>query len=112
MTAVVHERCVACRKDSPRLSPAELATLRSQIADWNLVERDGIERLERVFTLPSFALAIDFVNRVAALAEQEDHHPVLLIDHRRVTVGWWTHAIGGLHRNDVIMAAKTDQLAG
>ena len=71
----------------------------------------SIARLERVFHFPSFADALAFTNRVGALAEEEGHHPALLTEWGRVTVTWWTHKIRGLHRNDFIMAAKTDALA-
>jgi pterin-4a-carbinolamine dehydratase len=66
---------------------------------------------ERAFEFPSFADALAFTNRVGALAEKEGHHPALLTEWGRVTVTWWTHKIRGLHRNDFIMAAKTDALA-
>ncbi|HSE95394.1 MAG TPA: 4a-hydroxytetrahydrobiopterin dehydratase, partial [Methylomirabilota bacterium] len=61
---------------------------------------------------PTFVAALDFTNRVGALAEAEGHHPALLTEWGRVTVSWWTHAIRGLHRNDFVMAAKTDRLTG
>jgi 4a-hydroxytetrahydrobiopterin dehydratase len=75
------------------------------------VERDGIQRLEQAFNFPDFADALVFTNAVGALAEQESHHPALLTEWGSVTVTWWTHKIRGLHQNDFIMAAKTDQLA-
>jgi len=111
MSTLSAERCVACRRDSPRVTEAEIADLRREVSDWQLLERDGIARLERVFHFPSFADALDFTNRVGALAEAEGHHPALLTEWGRVTVTWWTHKIRGLHRNDFIMAAKTDALA-
>ncbi len=110
MTSLARERCVACRRDSPQVTEAEVAELRPQVADWEMVERDGIERLERVFRFASFAEALTFTNRVGALAEEEGHHPALLTEWGRVTVTWWTHKIHGLHRNDFIMAVKTDSL--
>ena len=110
MRTLSGERCVACRRDSPRVTAAEIAELRPEIADWQLLEHDGIARLERVFPFPSFADALAFTNRVGALAEEEGHHPALLTEWGRVTVTWWTHKIRGLHRNDFIMAAKTDAL--
>ena len=76
-----------------------------------MIERDGIRRLERVFRLKDFAQALEFTNKVGALAEAEGHHPALLTQWGSVTVTWWTHKIRGLHRNDFIMAAKTDRLA-
>jgi 4a-hydroxytetrahydrobiopterin dehydratase len=105
------ERCVACRRDSPRVTEAEVAELRLEIPDWELVERDGVAQLQRVFPFPTFAGALTFTNQVGALAEEEGHHPALLTEWGRVTVTWWTHKIRGLHRNDFIMAAKTDALA-
>lgn len=73
-------------------------------------EREGIPRLERAFRFPDFAGAMDFARRVGAAAEAADHHPSLLVEWGRVTVSWWTHKIRGLHRNDFVMAAKTDAL--
>ena len=111
MSTLSAERCVACRRDSPRVTEAEVAVLKHEVSGWQLLERDGIARLERVFHFPSFADALAFTNRVGALAEAEGHHPALLTEWGRVTVTWWTHKIRGLHRNDFIMAAKTDVLA-
>ncbi len=110
MTSLARERCVACRRESPRVTEAEVAELRPQVPDWEVVERDGIQRLERVFRFANFAEALSFTNRIGALAEEEGHHPALLTEWGRVTVTWWTHKIHGLHRNDFIMAVKTDSL--
>jgi 4a-hydroxytetrahydrobiopterin dehydratase len=112
MPDVVNERCVACRRDAPRVTDAELAELTPLIPEWELVVRDDIPRLERVFGFPDFLQALAFTQRVGELAEEEGHHPALLTEWGRVTVTWWTHKIRGLHRNDFIMAAKTDRLAG
>jgi 4a-hydroxytetrahydrobiopterin dehydratase len=111
MSTLSAERCVACRRDSPRVTEVEIVELRREVSAWQLVELDGIARLERLFHFPSFADALAFTNRVGALAEAEGHHPALLTEWGRVTVTWWTHKIRGLHRNDFIMAAKTDALA-
>ena len=110
MSTLSAERCVACRRDSPRVTEAEIAELGREVSGWQLLERDGIARLERVFHFPSFADALAFTNRIGALAEAEGHHPALLTEWGRVTVTWWTHKIRGLHRNDFVMAAKTDAL--
>jgi 4a-hydroxytetrahydrobiopterin dehydratase len=111
MSTLSAERCSACRRDSPRVTEAEIAELTRELRDWQLLERAGIARLERVFQFPNFADALAFTNRVGTLAEAEGHHPALLTEWGRVTVTWWTHKIRGLHRNDFIMAAKTDVLA-
>ena len=110
MEPLLKEKCTACRRDSPRVTEAEIRELQPQIPEWKLVERDGIERLERVFPFANFAEALDFTNRVGALAEEEGHHPAILTEWGRVTVGLWTHKIRGLHRNDFIIAAKIDSL--
>jgi 4a-hydroxytetrahydrobiopterin dehydratase len=100
--------CVACRRDAPTVTDEESAELHRQVPDWELVELDGIKRLRRVFSFDDFAQALDFTNSVGRLAEEEGHHPALLTEWGRTTVTWWTHKIKGLHRNDFIMAAKTD----
>jgi 4a-hydroxytetrahydrobiopterin dehydratase len=112
MASLPGERCVACRPGAPSVTEAEIRELAPQVPRWTIVERDGIRRLERVFTFPHFAAALAFTNRVGGIAEAEGHHPALLTEWGRVTVTWWTHAIHGLHRNDFIMAAKTDAVAG
>jgi 4a-hydroxytetrahydrobiopterin dehydratase len=111
VTELARERCVACRRDAPTVSEAERAELAAQIPGWEVVEVDGIRRLERAFSFDDFASAMRFANAVAEVAEQERHHPALLVEWGKVTVTWWTHKIGGLHRNDFVMAAKTDDLA-
>ena len=110
MSTLSGERCVACRSDSPRVTEAEVAEFGREVSGWQVLERDGIARLERVFHFPNFAGALAFTNQVGALAEAEGHHPALLTEWGSVTVTWWTHKIRGLHRNDFIMAAKTDRL--
>lgn len=112
MATLYQERCVACRSDAPRVTAEEEAKLKPQIPEWEINEIDGIPRLERVFRFKNFVDALAFTNKVGALAEEERHHPALLTEWGRVKVSWWTHAIKGLHRNDFIMAAKTDKLFG
>jgi 4a-hydroxytetrahydrobiopterin dehydratase len=108
MSRLAEERCVACRADAPRMTADEIRALRGEIPEWSVVERDGVQRLERVFAFPNFAEALAFTDAVGALAEAAGHHPALTTEWGRVTVAWWTHAIAGLHRNDFVMAAKTD----
>jgi 4a-hydroxytetrahydrobiopterin dehydratase len=103
-------KCVACRGDEPTATDEEIAEYRKQIPEWELVEKDNVKRLKRVFKFKDFAQALEFTNQVGAIAEEEGHHPSLLTEWGKVTVTWWTHKIKGLHRNDFIMAAKTDDL--
>ena len=109
MSTLAQMSCVPCRKGAPTVTEAEIAELHPQIPEWQIVEREGIKRLERAFPFKNFAEALAFTNRVGELAEAEDHHPAILTEWGKVTVTWWTHLIKGLHRNDFIMAAKTDQ---
>lgn len=110
MADLTQMKCVACRADSPRVTEAEMKELMPQIPEWRVIERDGEPQLTRTFKFKNFAEALAFTNRVGELAEQQDHHPALLTEWGAVNVRWWTHKIKGLHRNDLIMAAKTDRL--
>jgi 4a-hydroxytetrahydrobiopterin dehydratase len=89
----------------------EIRELLLEVPEWNLVEVDAVPQLRRTLPFPDFASALEFTNLVAESAETQNHHPALLTEWGRVTVSWWTHKIEGLHRNDFVMAAKTDQLA-
>jgi 4a-hydroxytetrahydrobiopterin dehydratase len=102
--------CVPCRGDEPAATEKEIAEYRQQVPEWEIVERDGVNRLKRSFKFDDFAQALGFTNRVGQIAEEEGHHPAILTEWGKVSVTWWTHKIGGLHRNDFVMAAKTDEL--
>lgn len=82
----------------------------AQLDGWKIVDADGVDHLRKVYPFKNFARALEFTNQVGALAETENHHPALLTEWGKVTVTWWTHKISGLHSNDFIMAAKTDDL--
>ncbi len=110
MTNLDKAQCEPCRADSPRVEAAQLPALLRQLGGWQVENRYGIEQLEKSFSFKNFRQALDFTNAVGELAEAEDHHPALLTEWGKVTVTWWTHSIKGLHRNDFIMAARTDQL--
>jgi 4a-hydroxytetrahydrobiopterin dehydratase len=110
MEELIQAKCVACRKGEPTVTEKEIAELSPQTREWNIVERDGIKRLERIYRFKDFRQALSWTNRVGELAEAEGHHPAILTEWGKVTVSWWTHKIRGLHRNDFIMAAKTDAL--
>ena len=110
MSQLRQMKCEACRKGAPTVTEDEFASLMPQIPDWKLIEREGIKQLERCYPFNDFTEALFFTNKVGTLAEEEGHHPALLTEWGKVTVTWWTHKIKGLHRNDFIMAAKTDQL--
>ena len=110
MATLSESKCEACRNDSPRISDAEAAQLHAEIPQWRLIAQEEPKQLEREFTFRNFADALKFTQQVGQLAEQEGHHPELCTGWGRVKVTWWTHKIEGLHHNDFVMAAKTDEL--
>ncbi len=103
-------KCVACRGGEPTLTDSEIAELQPQVPLWSVTERDGVKRLERDYVFRNFAEALEFTDKVGEAAEAEGHHPAVLTEWGRVTLSWWTHKIRGLHRNDFIMAAKSDHI--
>jgi 4a-hydroxytetrahydrobiopterin dehydratase len=111
MENLADKKCVPCRGGSLPLTDLEIDALMSFVPGWQVKEVDGIKRLERTFKLKTFAEALEFTNKIGAIAEAEDHHPLIVMEWGKVTVQWWTHKIRGLHNNDFIMAAKTDGLA-
>ena len=104
--SLAREQCQACRPDSPAVGSDEATELLTELAGWEVVVDDGMEQLSGTFEFADFAAALAFTNRVGALAEEADHHPAITTEWGRVNVRWWTHSIGGLHRNDFIMAAR------
>ena len=110
MSDLVKQKCVACRADAPRVTDDELPDLLKQIPDWQPITDNSVLKLNKVFNFDNYLDAISFTNKIAQLAEDEDHHPAILLEWGRVEVTWWTHKIGGLHKNDFIAAAKTDLL--
>ena len=92
------------------LSAEQIAQLHSQVPTWKIVEREGVQQLERAFEFSDFAAALAFTNEVGRLAEELDHHPRITTEWGKVTVTWWTHKVGGLHRNDFVSAAKADEI--
>lgn len=110
MNPLIQQKCETCRADAPQVTPEEIAELSKQVPDWKLIKVNGEKRLQRMFPFKNFAEALAFTNRVGVLAEEQNHHPALLTEWGNVTVVWWTHKIHGLHRNDFIMAARTDRL--
>ena len=102
--------CEACRLDAPVLSEQEIKELAPQIPSWIVHEEDGIKRLICSFAFSSYEDSVNFTNKVAKLAEEEDHHPEIILEWGNVTVSWWSHKIKGLHKNDFICASKTDDL--
>jgi 4a-hydroxytetrahydrobiopterin dehydratase len=102
--------CVPCRGGVPPLKGEALAEIHSQLpdsAEWKTIDQ---HHLTRAFTFPNFKQAWGFVNRVAALAEEQGHHPDILLKWGKAEITLWTHKIDGLTESDFIMAAKIDRL--
>ena len=102
--------CVPCRGTDPKLTKAEIEAILPQVPGWQVLTGKDVPRLEKQYRFKSYSRAMAFTNAVAALAEEQDHHPAILLEWRRVSVQWWTHIIKGLHHNDFISAAKTDAI--
>ncbi|MFQ5778974.1 MAG: 4a-hydroxytetrahydrobiopterin dehydratase [Terriglobia bacterium] len=101
------KQCVPCRGGVPPLKGPALAELQKQVQDWTVVEE---HHLVKTFKFPDFRKALEFTNRVGELAEEQGHHPDLLLAWGKVEITLWTHAVNGLSESDFIMAAKIDRL--
>ena len=110
MNNLSEKTCSACRADSPSLSNAEVQAALAQLPEWKVEVVAEVNQLLRDYRFKNFVQALAFTQAVGELAEEYGHHPALLTEWGRVKVSWWTHKIHGLHENDVIMAAKTEQL--
>ena len=111
MTTLAEQRCEPCSKNAQPLSQKEAKERLIGLRQWQIVEHDGIMKLSRCFTFRDFASALAFTQRVGDIAEQAGHHPVIVTEWGKATVTWWSHAIKGLHLNDFILAARTDEVA-
>lgn len=101
------ERCVPCRTGTPALERAAAEARHAHVPEWTL----DFPRLKRSFVLKDFRDALAWINRVGMLAEEEQHHPDFhLTGWNKVELVLWTHAAGGLHDNDFVMARKIDEL--
>jgi 4a-hydroxytetrahydrobiopterin dehydratase len=110
MNDLTRSSCVPCRGGVPPLTRDEIAPLKREVPEWEVVDRDGVLMLAREFKFKNFRQALDFAVQVGELAEREQHHPDLHVAWGKVRVETWTHKIRGLHPNDFILAAKTDAL--
>ncbi|MET1253566.1 4a-hydroxytetrahydrobiopterin dehydratase [Aliikangiella maris] len=110
MTQLNQQTCQACHAEAPKIEQSALAELIKQIPDWQVQVYQEIMQLERTFKFKNFKQALLFTNQIGEMAETEGHHPALLTEWGQVTVNWWSHSIKGLHQNDFICAAKTDEL--
>ena len=110
MSDLASNTCEACRIDAPLVSDDEVSILINEIEGWDLIN-DGIKKLKKEFSFSNYSDSVDFSNKVADMADKEDHHPQIILEWGKVTVIWWSHKIKGLHKNDFICAAKTNNLS-
>lgn len=102
-------KCIPCQAGAPTLEGEELQNYLKQVPEWEIYEGDT--KIRKDFEFENFIKAVEFINKVAEIAESEGHHPNLYLhDYKKVTVELWTHKIGGLHQNDFVLAAKIDFL--
>ena len=110
MIDLASSTCEACRIDAPKVSDDEASLLIKEIEGWDLIN-DGIKKLKKEFSFSNYSDSVDFSNKVADMADKEDHHPQIILEWGKVTVIWWSHKIKGLHKNDFICAAKTNKIS-
>lgn len=111
MTKLLEQKCAPCSGDVSPATEKEINTYKKEVPDWDLITENGEPHLQRIYEFPNFKAALAFTNSIGEIAEAEGHHPALLTEWGKVTVTWWTHSINGLHHNDFIMAAKSDEIA-
>jgi 4a-hydroxytetrahydrobiopterin dehydratase len=107
MSDLAQKKCIPCSGGVPRMTAEEIKELHPQVPDWEAILN---HHLRRVFAFDDFAGALEFVNRIGEVAEEEGHHPNITFTWGRVEVEIWTHKIDGLAEADFILAAKIDQL--
>ena len=101
-------KCEACTIDAPLVSDSEAKILLLELDGWVIESDSGINQLTKTYKFFNYGESVNFSNKVAGLAESEDHHPKIVLEYGSVEVSWWSHKIKGLHKNDFICAAKTD----
>jgi 4a-hydroxytetrahydrobiopterin dehydratase len=109
MPELADKKCVPCRGDTPPLKGKELEALHKSVLQWTVSNE---HHLTRTYKFPDFKQALEFVNKVGAIAEEQGHHPDILLAWGKAEITLWTHKIDGLTESDFIMAAKIDRVYG
>lgn len=107
MSKLADMKCIPCSGDTPKLGADQIAPLLQQLDDWEVVDE---HHLRRALKFPDFQTALDYVNRVGAVAEEAGHHPDLYFTWGKVRIEIFTHAIDGLSEADFVLAAKIDEV--
>jgi 4a-hydroxytetrahydrobiopterin dehydratase len=103
---LANRKCVPCESGTPKLGADRIRELLGQVRGWEAKD----DRLHKSFMFKDFVTAMEFLNRVAEVAESEQHHPDFAVHYNRVDFTIWTHTVGGLSENDFVLAAKIDTL--
>lgn len=111
MTLLADEKIHLSKKGDPVITAEETDTLLANLSGWKTIKDDGINKLQRDYCFKDYLMILDLCHKIGRIGEQANHHPELHLQWGKLTVTWWTHVIGGLHRNDFIMAAKCDRAA-
>ncbi len=111
MALLADEQVTAGRKDLTAASAVEAEQLMTNLPDWVIVKDDGVDKLKREYRFNDYLTLLALTKKIGSIAEQVNHHPVIITEWGKVTVLWWTHTLGGLHRNDFVMAARCDRAA-
>jgi 4a-hydroxytetrahydrobiopterin dehydratase len=104
--ALADQKCIPCSGGVPPLGAEQIRKLQAEVPEWTVVDNHHIRRL---FSFPDFKTALDFVNRVGGIAEEEGHHPDILLAWGKADVTTWTHKVNGLTESDFVLAAKIDR---
>ena len=109
-TQLSHQKCVPCEGGTKPFDSSEIATYMSYLkTPWDLDDEN--KKIKKEYKFKDFKQAMQFINKVAEIAESEGHHPDIKISYNKVKIILWTHAIGGLSVNDFILASKIEQLS-
>jgi len=110
MSALANQSLLNCTQNNIALTHEQARPYLEQLSTWHIRIENKQMQVTKMFKFKNYAQAVAFTNRVAELAEQENHHPKICIEWGRVSVSWWTHTLGGLFINDFIMAARCDAI--
>lgn len=108
MGELLEKKCIPCSISTDPLNEEEINEYMEDLEDgWDVVEN---KKISKIYNFKDFKEALDFTNKVGNVAEEEGHHPIIILSYGRVKIKLYTHKINGLHENDFIMAAKIDNI--
>ena len=111
MNTLANKEIILSKKGDSAMSQQDAEELLQSLSGWSIIHDNGMDKLVKIYELDDYKQTMSLTNKFGLIAEQYNHHPVIVTEWGKVTVTWWTHVIGGLHLNDFIMAAKCDRIA-